>query len=197
MTMHYIIEQVDAYLALLHQAREILLNDGERKSATKITRRKRGVWTNSRKVQIPSGRSAGKIDGESQRSVAGRVSSKKRVVSTTPPNTPSPNVLHSEPTTTIGSDESNLAGELVKRVPAQRRATFHRFALGRRINPIKQDSLKPTTALSHPIRSNVVVISAKQLRLERERSVKPVVVRPRSPGSGATGRLAFEALFSE
>lgn len=194
MTMHYIIEQVDAYLALLHQAREILLNDGKRKSAAKITRRKSGVWTNSKKVQTSSDRPAGKIDGAPQRSVAGRVPSKKRVVSTTPPKAPLANVLHSEPAATMSSNERKLTGGIVKRVPARRRTTFNRFASSRLI---KQNSLKPTTALSHPIRSNIVVISAEQLRLERERSVKPVVVRPRSLGSGATGRLAFEALFSQ
>jgi hypothetical protein len=195
--MHYIIEQVDAYLALLHQAREILLNDGKRKSATNIARRKSGVWTNSKKAQTSSDRTAGKIDGAPQR-FAGRVSSKNRVVSTTPPKGPLPNVLHREPTATMSSDERNLAEETVKRVPAQRRTTFNRFASTRTINSIKQDSLKPTTALSHPIRSNVVVISAEQLRLERERLLKPpAVVRPRSPGSGATGRLAFDALFGQ
>jgi hypothetical protein len=62
--------------------------------------------------------------------------------------------------------------------------------------PVKRDSLKPTTPLCHPVRSDVVVISAEQVRLERERSIKPVVLRPRSTASGATGRSAFEAQFS-
>lgn len=196
MTMHYIIEQVDAYLALLNRAREILLNDGKRKSPTKIARRKSGVRTNSKKAQASSRRTPDKIAGAPER-IAGHVPLNNRIVSTTPPRGILPNVLHSESTTTMSSDQRNPVGETVKRVPAQRRTTFNRFASTRPINSIKQDSPKPT-ALSHPIRSNVVVISAEQLRLERERSAKPpAVVRPRSPGSGATGRLAFEALFGQ
>jgi hypothetical protein len=194
--MHFIIEQVDAYLALLHQAREILLNDAKRKSPTKIARRKSGVRTNSEKAQASSDRTPDRIAGAPQR-LAGRVPLNNRIVSTTPPEVPLPNVLHSKSTATMSSDQRNLHRKIVKRVPAQRRTTFKRFASTRPINSIKQDSPKPT-ALSHPIRSNVVVISAEQLRLERERSVKPLaVVRPRSPGSGATGRLAFEALFGQ
>jgi hypothetical protein len=196
MTMHHIIEQVDAYLAVLHQAREILVNDGKRLPMTKITRHKGDVRTNSEEIQNSSGRPAGKIHDASRKvGAGGHRPSKKRVVSTTQPKTLSPIVSHSEPTATMSSNEGNLVGEIVKRVPARRRTSFSRFASSRPINPIKRDSLKPTTALSHPIRSNVVVISAEQLRFERERSVKPAVVRPRSPGSGATGRLAFEALF--
>jgi hypothetical protein len=196
MTMHYIIEQVDAYLAVLHQAREILLNDGERMPATKSTRRKSGLRTNARRLTI-------RVAGPKTRSTAGLKDqepiakfSKNRVLGTIPPKTPSPIVSHSEPTTTMSSNEGTLAREIVKRVAAQRRTTFNRFASGR---PTKSRKLEPklTTALFHPIRSNVVVISAEQLRLERERSVKPVEVRPRSPGSGATGRLAFEALFGQ
>lgn len=194
--MHHIIEQIDACLAVLHQAREILLNHGKRMPATKITGYKRGFGTNYKKLQKSSGQPAEKIRDASQKSAGGRSSSKRYVVSTRPSKTPSPVVSHSEPTVTMNSNEEILVREIVKRVPAKRRTTFKRFASGRTPESTKLEP-KPTTALSHPIRSNVVVISAEQLRLERERQVKPVVARPRSPGSGATGRSAFEALFGQ
>jgi hypothetical protein len=93
----------------------------------------------------------------------------------------------------MSSKEGTLFGEIVERVPARGHTTFNRFASSRPMKS-KQQAPKPTTALSHPIRSNVVVISAEQLRLERERSATPAVVRPRALGSG---RLAFEALFGQ
>jgi hypothetical protein len=105
-------------------------------------------------------------------------------------------VSHSEPAAKMSSNEETLVREIVKRVPAKRRTTFKRFASGLTPKSTKLEP-SPTTALSHPIRSKVVVISAEQLRLERERQVKPVVARPRSPGSGGTGRSAFEALFGQ
>jgi len=179
--MHHIIEQLDAYLAVLHQAREILLNDGRGKPPTKFTRGQSSVRTNSKELQ---------------NSGVGRKSSKKRVVSTTPLKTSSSIVSLSEPTATMNSNEGTPVGEIVKRVPAKRRTTVNRLASGRPPQSTNFEP-KPTTALSHPIRSNVVVISAEQLRLERERQVKPVVARPHSRGSGATGRLAFEALFGQ
>jgi hypothetical protein len=192
MTMRHMIEQVDAYLAVLHQAREILLNDGKRLPVTKITRRKGDIRTNSKRIQNSSGQPADKFDDAPKKAGPGRKPLKKRVDSTAPPKILSPIVSHSEPKATISSNEGTLIGEIVKRVPAPRRKISSRIASSRSIRP---DSLKPTTALSHPIRSNVVVISAEQLRLERERSIKPAVLRPRSPRSGATGRSAFEALF--
>jgi hypothetical protein len=99
--MHHIIEQVDAYLAVLHQAREILLNDGERMPVSKIKGRNNGVWTKSQKLQNSSGQPADNIHGAPRRSGAGRKSSKKGFVSATRPKTSSPILSHFEPAATM------------------------------------------------------------------------------------------------
>ena len=193
MDTHLIIEQVDAYLTLLHQAREILLQDGKRQSAAKVTSRKGGERLRLRSVQASSDRSAGDINRTSQTSVARFEPSKRRTVGVTKSKAQLTSNKQAESAATMSSAETT-GDEIVKRVPAQRRTTFKRFAPSQRI---KQESPKPTTALSHPTRSIVVVSSAEQLRLERERSVKPAVARPRSTGAGGTGRQAFEALFGQ
>jgi len=188
MTIHEILEQIDAYLLLLYQAREILSNPGRANSATRNTRCKKST----RKSRIQSSTSVS-ISDLPQSSVRDQPAREKRAVlrSNTLPLVDLPNSNG-----TVSPTENVAAGEIVKRVPERRGTSSKRVALHRRAKPIDQDALKSKTPLSHPVRSKVVVISAEQLRLERERSAKPLVARPRSPGSVATGRLAFEALFS-
>jgi hypothetical protein len=192
MTMREIVEQVDAYLAVLYQAREILLRE-EMKGTTGTRRRKKADSEKTRAQSHPTG---GEINGERQRSGARLIGPETRAISTVLPQPPSRDNMHSEPKLMVSSVEQKSAGEFVKRVPAVRRSNFNPATPSLRVKPVKQDSRRPTTPLSHPVRSNVVVISAEQVRLERERSIKPVALRPRSLASGATGRSAFEALFS-
>ena len=192
--MHHIIEEVDVYLAVLHQARELLLSSRKEKPARKIAHDSSHAGRIHKKFQKSRRQTADKRPDSSQTPEAGRRSSKNLVVRITTPKTP-PIVSHSEPTMPMSSSERKLVREIVNKVPAKHRTTFNRFAASRSAKSVRREP-KPTTALSHPIRSNIVVIPAEQLRLERERSVKPAVVRPRVLGSGATGRLAFEALFS-
>jgi hypothetical protein len=45
--------------------------------------------------------------------------------------------------------------------------------------------------------SKVVVVSAEQVQREREQAAHPTIRRPRTPSSGLSGRLAFEALFKD
>jgi hypothetical protein len=189
MTMHEIVEQIDAYLAVLYEVSEILLKNGNETSATRTRSREKA---NSKKTRIQSRATAGKINGV--RSGVRQVGPTARAISTVLPQPPSRDVVHSEPEPMVSSVEQKAVGEIAKRVPAVRRPAFKRARSSSREKP-EQDSLKPTTPLSHPVRSNVVVISAEQVRLERERSIKPVVLRPRSTASGAAGRSAFEALF--
>jgi len=94
----------------------------------------------------------------------------------------------------MSPNEGHPVSEIVKTEPTKRRTTFNRFASGQPQKSAKSEP-KPATALSHPIRSDVVVVSAEQLRAERERQLRPMVAQPRSLRPSATGRLAFEALF--
>jgi hypothetical protein len=56
---------------------------------------------------------------------------------------------------------------------------------------------KPAIALAGPVHSRIVVVSAEQAQRERERAAQSEVRRPRPPGTGLTGKLAFEALFND
>jgi len=194
MTMHHIIEQVDAYLALLHQAREILLADVTPMRTTKMTRAKSAVWHNSKRLRKSSGQPASDIFDASQDSEVNRKASRKRGVSSIPPMAPSTILIQADPTATMSPNEGHPVSEIVKTEPTKRRTTFNRFASGQPQKSAKSEP-KPATALSHPIRSDVVVVSAEQLRAERERQLRPMVAQPRSLRPSATGRLAFEALF--
>ena len=187
MTMHHIIEQVDAYLALLHQAREILLADVTPMRTTKMT-------PNSKRLRKSSGQPASDIFDASQDSEVNRKASRKRGVSSIPPMAPSTILIQADPTAMMSPNEGHPVSEIVKTEPTKRRTTFNRFASGQPQKSAKSEP-KPATALSHPIRSDVVVVSAEQLRAERERQLRPMVAQPRSLRPSATGRLAFEALF--
>lgn len=188
--MHKILEQVDAYLELLYEAREILLSDRKGKLTTSVTNRKK---TNSKKPKTKSRFGVQKLQGASKESGAGYTALETRAISTVQPQIPIPKVAHSELEPTMSSDESDSASETVKRVPAKRGAALMRDMSHQRPKRTNRGSLGPTTPLRHPIRSNIVVVSAEQVRLEREGSMKPVSMRPTA--SIATGRLAFEALF--
>ena len=195
MAINEIIKQIDAYLTLLHQARKILSSGRKRDSVARVTRPKRGTPANSKNLAIPGGRPEVKADSLARTPVAGRVSLEKRAVRSAQPQAPLPKTLDPETTAAMSSDETGSASAVVKRLPAQRRLNPNRLAAHRRVKRGKQDSIKPPTALTNALRSKIVVISAEQARIERERLAKPAL-RHRSPGSGSTGRLAFEALFS-
>jgi hypothetical protein len=57
------------------------------------------------------------------------------------------------------------------------------------------EPVKPTNALSSSMASKIVAVSAAEVQRERERAAQSVAVRPRVTWTGQTGRLAFEALF--
>jgi hypothetical protein len=57
--------------------------------------------------------------------------------------------------------------------------------------------IKPATALGGSLPSRVVVVSAEELKRERERAANSEPRRPRMPAAGLSGRLAFEALFKD
>jgi hypothetical protein len=89
---------------------------------------------------------------------------------------------------------------VIRRLPAKEPRTSIRSlryrtgkpALGTQLNKIK-----PPIALTGSMSSKVVVVSAEQVQREREQAAHPAIRRPRTPYSGLTGRLAFEALFKD
>jgi hypothetical protein len=59
------------------------------------------------------------------------------------------------------------------------------------------EKIKPASALAGPVYSRVVVVSAEEVKRERDRAVHSEVRRHRLPATGLSGRLAFEALFKD
>jgi hypothetical protein len=191
-----IIKQIDAYLTLLHKARAILSGGGKRNHVAKVTRPERGTPGNSDNLAISRDRPTIKINSLPRTSPAGRVSSQKRTVASVQPQVLLPKKPLPEPSASMKPDNTLSTSIAVQRLPAQRQSNSTRLAAHRRVRPGNQESIKPGTALSNAPGSRIIVISAEQAQNERKRLAKPVAVPHRSPGSGSTGRLAFEALFS-
>ena len=196
MAINEIIKQIDAYLALLRRAREILSGEGEKELVAGIARPGRSTRASSQKLAVPSGKSAVRSAPTRRNSAKGRTSSKNPAFSGVQAQAPLPEMLDPGPRAVLNSDGSDSSTVIVKRLPARHRVNANQPSAHRSIKAGKQDSGRPTS-LSSGMGSRIVVISAEQARLERERLEKPAVLRPRSLGSGSTGRLAFEALFSQ
>lgn len=111
--MHEIFEQIDAYLAVLYEVREILLKNGNETSATRTRSREKA---NSKKTRIQIRATAGKINGVC--SGVRQVGPAARAISTVLPQPPSRDVVHSEPESMVSSVEQKAGGEIAKRVPA-------------------------------------------------------------------------------
>jgi hypothetical protein len=75
-------------------------------------------------------------------------------------------------------------------------ASSHRKSV-RQTFKTKPAITKHATASASVESSRVVVVSAEELKRERERAASPEVRKPRVPAFGLTGRLAFEALFKD
>jgi hypothetical protein len=96
-----------------------------------------------------------------------------------------------EPEHTI--PRSGLARRLLAGPSASIRSVHHRTA---QPSPgTKRDKTKPPVAFTGSMQSKVVVVSAEQVQRERAQAALPAIRRPRTPSSGLSGRLAFEALF--
>jgi hypothetical protein len=62
---------------------------------------------------------------------------------------------------------------------------------------ISPEPAKPAIALAGPTNARIVVVSADQVQRERAQAAQPVERRPRKAASGLSGKLAFEALFTD
>ena len=67
----------------------------------------------------------------------------------------------------------------------------------RKTTETKPEKIKPATALTGPMPPRVVVVSAEEVKRERDRAAHSEVRRHRMPATGLSGRLAFEALFKD
>ena len=202
MSIAAIINEIDAYILRLRNARDLLLapiTETRRKSESRrksvvganttgrpLSTRPRILGNKSRldRTATPVTTSKNRVDSPSQlRSpVVPQATSAREPRFAVPPQKPKRD-LHME---RLPAPDRRISSTRIRLRPASKRA------LG---TPLEYS--KPAIALAGPVHSKIVVVSAEQARRERERAAQPAVQRPRVPGLGRTGKAAFEALFND
>ena len=194
-----ILNEIDACLSRLRQARELLL-DQRTEAPPKWMPRRKGK-PNPKRVDPASSRTprADKNKSRSNHPVAHLKRGTKRVeIDVQVPSSVTHPAAHLEQPAIAEPERPTLQGVIVKRLPSKGPSTSARSVRHRTPKPnpgTKPDVAKPAIALAGPRGAKIVVVPAEQVRRERERAAQPEVRRPRVPASGLTGRLAFEALF--
>lgn len=195
-----IINELDAYLSRLRQARELLL-DGRTEAPQKgAPRRKRKVMVRQSGPISTIRRQGDENISRSNHPVAHLKVVRKRVDTSAPAAGPVADYPSNLEQAKITNPEHIAESIAITRFPARRRASsiisaHHRIAKPPSGN--KPVAIKPAIALAGPTNTKVVVISAEQVQREREQASHPAVLRPRVPASGLSGKLAFESLFKD
>jgi hypothetical protein len=197
-----IIHEIDTYLSRLRQAREVLLGPMAEDAQKRVPPSKGKVLVGQTDPVLSS---RGRVEENRSRSNH-RVTDQKREtehgdgaaqlssgVAQESVDSERPATLKPEP------ERTTPRHVLVTRVPARRRNGSVKSAHHPITNSAlraKPEAPKPAIALAGSISGRIVVVSAEQVRLEREAAC-PAVRSPRLPGTGLTGRRAFEALFKD
>jgi hypothetical protein len=196
-----IINEIDAYLLRLRQARELLLDRMTEGPHKRVPRRKRKVIVRQAAPAFSSRRRADENKPQSNHAVAHLKKAAKHVdAGAEVPSVESPKASDSENQGMITPVRTIQQSVLTRTLPAIEPSTSIRPVRHRTAKPglnTKRDDIKPPIALAGSVSSRVVVVSAEQVQREREQAAHPANRRPRTPSSGLSGRLAFEALFKD
>jgi hypothetical protein len=189
-----IVQEIDAYIARLRQARELL--------AASLTGELHARESYSTK-QIASGKTAPTHSGKRRAADAGsrlKGAEHKVEAAGTPSDSGSEQPSPVAPQA-VDEQQPLIAPAAPAPVPTPERA---KLASPRRrtsswgvraVSKAIPEPVKPTNALSSSMASKIVAVSAAEVQRERERAAQSVAVRPKVSWTGQTGRLAFEALF--
>jgi hypothetical protein len=199
MPLNGIIDEIDAYLLRLRQARELLWDRRTKAPQKRAARRKSNITLRQANPAPSRRRPVGKNKSRSNRPVAHLKRGPESIeTGAHVPNAKTHHASHLEQPAIAQPERAIPQTVVVKRLPSKgptgsTRSVRHRTP---KSNPgIKPDAAKPAIALSGPAGARVVVVPPEQVRREREQAVQPKVQRPRVIGAGLAGRLAFEALF--
>ncbi len=196
-----IINQIDAYLAQLRQARELLSGEITQLPQKGIPRRKRKVLIARAKSAPSSTPRAGKNKSPSNRPGAHLKEVRTQVdPGPQPVSAVTGNSSLSERAPTVEPQNPLPHNVVIQRLPPRRPARSSKSVRPRNSKPAagaKPDAVKPAIALAGPANRGIVVVSAQQVQQERERLVTPEIRPRRIPASGLSGRRAFEALFKD
>jgi hypothetical protein len=196
-----IIDEIDAYLSRLRQARELLLGRMTEGPQGGIPRRRRKVIVRQAAAAFSSRRRADENKPRSNHAVAHLKKVTKRIdASARVRSAVAHEVSDSEKPAMTEPERTIQQSVLTRGLPAIEPGTSIRSLRRRTAKPApitKRDKIKPPIALAGSMSSKVVVVSAEQVQREREQAADPAIRRPRTPSSGLSGRLAFEALFKD
>jgi len=197
-----ILNEIDAYLLCLRQARELLLAPITEARRERESSRKRVVRVSKTGQPLPS-----KPRIRENKSRFGRIfapattptqqlDSVSLVRGSVGPQAAVPEQI----AVAVMAPKPQQDGR-IERLPASNQRmsstrTVRRPATKRAFATILEKS-KPAIALAGPIHSKIVVVSAEQVQREREKVAQAMVQRPRVPAIGLTGQAAFEALFND
>ncbi len=196
-----IIDEIDAYLSRLRQAREFLLERIREAPQKRAPRRKKKVIVEQASPALSSRRGADENKSQSIHAIA-------HLKEIAKPTDASAQVPHSvarapqiprEPAM-IEPERTPQQSVVMTRLPAKEPRASTRYLRHRTATPPlsrEPDKVKPPIALAGSMSSKVVVVSAEQVQREREQAARPAIRPPRTPSSGLTGKLAFEALFKD
>jgi hypothetical protein len=185
-----IINEIDAYLSRLRQARELLLDRMTEGPQKRVRRRKRKVLVTQVAPVFSSRRRNVEDKPQSNHPVAHLNKVRKQVdPSAQVPMAVAYDASHSEQPAIPEPELMILQSVPITRLPARRRISP--------VRSVRDRTATPAIALAGPVDTKIVVVSAEQVRRQREQAAHPVVLRPRRPASGLTGRSAFEALFKD
>jgi len=200
MTIAEIISEIDAYLISLRHARELLLVPkigGQRKMPNP---RKEKVQGNKAATAVSSRTHIPEKKTRSNRPVLRRNKAWEPVelVSQVPGPVAHPPAHPEQPAVAPAKVAPQRTFE-IKRISANEqkppaKSTHPRTT--RRTFIARPEKIKPATALTGSMSSRVVVVSAEEVKRERDR-LAVSVVRPKRVPTGLTGRRAFEALFND
>ena len=189
-----IVQEIDAYIARLRQARELLAASltGELRAresdTTKQIAPEQTAPTPSAKRRTAEARSRSKAAERKIEAAAIPIDPGSEQLSPVAPQAveeQQPLIAPTAPAPVETPERAKLA--------TPRRRTSSRGV--RAVSKANREPVKPTNALSSSMASKIVAVSAAELQRERERAAQSVAVRPKVSWTGQTGRLAFEALF--
>jgi hypothetical protein len=201
MSLTGIIAEIDAYLARLHRARELLLAstvEGRRditpppKSEVKLRK------------PVPDIRSTARVQGNESRP---RRRHPERKVEDQRADSGSPDVISvrrearvpKQPRTSAAASPPRRVGENEAVSLTEPRPPI--ILRGRRRSPrhsgTKQDKTVPAIALASPKAPRIVVVSAELVKQQKDRAALSQTRPQRVPAGDSTGRRAFEALFRD
>ncbi len=194
-----IINEIDAYLSRLRQARELLLDQRTEAAPKRVPRRKRKVAPGKADPASSRSRRTTKNKSGSDHPVVHLKRGTERAeISAEVPISATQHASNLEQPAIAPPERAIPQRVVVNRFPSKAVNTSIRSVRHRtpKSNPgTKPDAPKPAIALAGLAGAKIVVVPAEQVRREREQAAQPEVRRPRVPSSGLTGRLAFEALF--